>query len=132
MNVVRTDFSNPEDNIMKRIVLTAALATLIIGASAQAGPLTNQEIFATFGEETYLDDHSMNRVDMASMEIRGTNESTPDYGISINAVHEIFGEEHVGKSLPRADMASMEIRSKRGPSTFGGNNEASAILDLDI
>lgn len=117
---------------MKRIVLTAALATFIIGTSAQAGSLTNQEIFATFGEETYLNDHSTNRVDMASMEIRDTHESTPDYGISLNDVHEIFGEERVGKSLPRADMASMEIRNNRGPSTFGGNNEASAILDLDI
>jgi len=117
---------------MKRIVLTAALATLIIGTSAQAGSLTNQEIFATFGEETYLNDHSTNKVDMASMEIRGAHESTPDYGISLNTVHEIFGEERVGKSLPRADMASMEIRSKRGPTAFGGNNEASAILDLDI
>jgi hypothetical protein len=35
----------------------------------------------------------MGRVDMASMDIRGRNDSSSEDGISLNAVYEIFGEE---------------------------------------
>ncbi len=44
---------------MKRTLITAALASFIIGSTAQAGSLTNQEVYATFGEETYLSDHAI-------------------------------------------------------------------------
>jgi hypothetical protein len=132
MNIVRNDFTNPEDYIMKRTLLTAALASLIIGTSAQAGSLSNEKIYAMFGEETYLDDHSLNRVDMAPMEIRSKHRSSSKQAISLTAIYEIFGEEMVGKSLPRADMASMEICSKRSPSTYRGGNEAYTILNIDV
>ncbi|RUM92438.1 MAG: hypothetical protein DSZ28_09535 [Thiothrix sp.] len=117
---------------MKRSILTAAMATLIIGTSAQAGSLTQQEIYSVFGEETYLSDRSTNRVDMASMEVLGSHSSTSGHTISLNAVYEIFGEERVEKSLPRADMGSMEIRGEHAPTSFGGSNAAYSILDIDV
>ncbi len=78
---------------MKRILLTAALSTFVIGASAQAGSLSNDEVFDFFSEEAHLTDRSMGRVDMASMDIRGRSDSSSEDGLSLNAVYEIFGEE---------------------------------------
>lgn len=117
---------------MKHTVLLAALASLGMGASVQADALSNQEIYATFGEETYLSDSAAPRVDMASMEIGGGHQSSPEYALTLSSVHEIFGEERVGQSLPRADMAVMEIRGKRGPATFDSQDQAYSILDIDV
>ena len=117
---------------MKRTLVTAALASLIIGSAAQAGSLTNQEVYATFGEESYLSDHAIKSVDMASMEIRSERSLTPEHGISISAVHEIFGEERVAQPLPQVDMAAMQVTGSHTSSPFIRNNEAYSILDIDV
>jgi hypothetical protein len=93
MNIVLTDLTNTEDYIMKRILFTAVLSALVIGVSAQAGSLSNDEIFDFFSEEAHLTDRSMGRVDMASMDIRGRNDFSSEDSMSLNTVYEIFGEE---------------------------------------
>ena len=100
---------------MKFSMLTAALTGLVIGTSVQASPLTNDELFERFGEESYLSDHASSKVDMASMTIRSTHRSNVEQGISLTALHNILGEETypAQHSLPKADMASMDIRNMR-------------------
>lgn len=117
---------------MKRTLITAALASFIIGSTAQAGSLTNQEVYATFGEETYLSEHTIKSVDIASMEIRSEYSLTPEHGISISAVHEIFGEERVAQPLPQVDMAAMQVSSSHSSSPVTRNNDAYSILDIDV
>jgi len=117
---------------MKRTLITAALASLIIGSAAQAGSLTNQEVYAMFGEETYLNDHAIKSVDMASMEIRNEHSLAPEHGISISAIHEIFGEERVSQPLLQVDMAAMQVSSSHSSSPVTRSNEAYSILDIDV